>query len=181
MAGHSKWKQIRHKKEAADKKRSALFSKLLHAITVAAREGGGDPNVNTRLKSAIEQAKKQKVPLEGIERAIARGVSRSAEGEEMKLEILAPGGVGVIVSVVTDNKNRTLPELKKISTEFGGKVVAQGSVQWMFQKDSATGKIVPLPSLHAAISESDREQVNQLLDALSCHPEVVEVISSLPA
>ncbi len=181
MAGHSKWKQIRHKKEAADKKRSALFSKLLHAITVAAREGGGDPNVNTRLKSAIEQAKKQKVPLEGIERAIARGAARGAGGEEIELEILAPGGVGIIVAVVTDNKNRTLPELKKLSAEFGGKVVAQGSVRWMFQKDAATGKIVPLPSLPTSISESDKEQVAKLLDALSGHPEVVGITSSLPA
>lgn len=134
MAGHSHWAGIKHKKAAADKKRGKLFSKLAKAIIAAAREGGGDPAQNIRLKSAIDQAKSSNMPKDNIERAIKRG-SGNLEGEtyeEFQYEGYAPFGVAVLIDILTDNRNRAAGEVRYIFDSHGGNL--GGSVSWIFEK-----------------------------------------------
>jgi len=136
MSGHSKWSTIKHKKAAADKKRGKLFSRLTKEITIAAREKGGDPDFNPRLRLAIEKAKEANMPKDNIERAIKRGTGE-LEGqqlEEAMYEGYAPHGVGVIVEVVTDNRNRAVAELRHALTKNGGSMAEAGSVVWQFTR-----------------------------------------------
>jgi len=136
LSGHSKWASIKHKKGAADQKRGAVFSKLVRAITVAAREGGGDPKNNAALVQAIEKAKSNSMPAENIERAIKRG-SGGLDGvnyEEILYEGYGPAGVAVMVDVMTDNRNRTASDIRNIFSKSGGNLGEQGSVGWMFNK-----------------------------------------------
>ena len=120
MSGHSKWAQIKRYKTAQDKKRSALFTKLANAIVVAAREGGGDPETNFKLRLAIEKAKMANMPKENIERAIKRGTGELKEGsqiEEILYEGFGPGGVAILIEALTDNRNRTVANIKHILTK----------------------------------------------------------------
>ncbi len=136
MAGHSKWHNIRHKKAKMDAKRGQLFTKLLREITVAARQGGGDPEFNPRLRIAIEKAKKANMPIENIERAIKRGTGE-LEGvsyEEVVYEGYGPEGVAVIVECLTDNRNRTTAEVRHIFTKHGGNLGASGCVSFLFEE-----------------------------------------------
>jgi YebC/PmpR family DNA-binding regulatory protein len=136
MAGHSKWKQIKHYKAAADAKRGALFTKLIREITVAARHGGADPAGNPRLRVAIEAARAKSMPKDNIERAIKKGTGELA-GEtysEVSYEGYAPGGVAVIVEAVTDNPNRTVAEVRHKFSRGGGNLGAANSVSWMFDR-----------------------------------------------
>jgi YebC/PmpR family DNA-binding regulatory protein len=136
MSGHSHWATIKHKKSAVDAKRGKLWSKLSKAIIVAARHGGGDPDMNIRLRAAIDAAKAVSLPKENITRAIKRGTGE-AEGmafEEITYEGYGAGGVAMICEVLTDNRNRTAPEIRKIFELCGGKFGAVGSVAWMFDK-----------------------------------------------
>jgi YebC/PmpR family DNA-binding regulatory protein len=136
MAGHSKWKQIKHYKAAADAKRGALFTKLIREITVAAKHGGGDPASNARLRVAIEAARAKSMPKDNIERAIKKGTGE-LEGEsysEVSYEGYAPGGVAVIVEAVTDNPNRTVAEVRHKFSRGGGNLGAANSVSWMFDR-----------------------------------------------
>ena len=136
MAGHSKWANIQHRKGAQDKKRGKLFTKLIREITVAARTGGGDPDANPRLRLAIDKAKGQSMPKDNIERAIKRG-SGETDGEDFE-EILyegyGPGGVAVMVDCLTDNRNRTVADVRHAFTKFGGNLGADGSVAYLFNK-----------------------------------------------
>ncbi|NPA57733.1 MAG: YebC/PmpR family DNA-binding transcriptional regulator [Aquificae bacterium] len=136
MAGHSKWHNIRHKKAKMDAKRGQLFTKLLREITVAARQGGGDPEFNPRLRIAIEKAKKANMPIENIERAIKRGTGE-LEGvnyEEVVYEGYGPEGVAVIVECLTDNRNRTTSEVRHLFTKHGGNLGASGCVSFLFEE-----------------------------------------------
>lgn len=136
MAGHSKWANIQHRKGAQDKKRAKIFSKLGREITVAAKLGGGDPDMNPRLRLAISTARGQSMPKDGIERAIQKGIG-SLEGdnyEEMRYEGYGTGGVAVIVEVLTDNKNRTAAEMRQIFTKNGGNLGETGCVNFMFDR-----------------------------------------------
>jgi YebC/PmpR family DNA-binding regulatory protein len=136
MAGHSKWHSIRHKKAVVDAKRGKQFAKLIKEITVAARLGGGDPDANPRLRTAVASAKAMNLPGENIERATKRGTGE-LEGthyEEVVYEGYGPGGVAVFVEVMTDNKNRTVAELRHVFTKHGGNLSEPGSVAWMFSK-----------------------------------------------
>jgi YebC/PmpR family DNA-binding regulatory protein len=136
MAGHSKWKQIKHYKAAADAKRGALFTKLIREITVAAKQGGGDPAGNARLRAAIEAARAKSMPKDNIERAIKKGTGE-LEGEtysEVSYEGFGPGGVAVIVEAVTDNPNRTVAEVRHRFSRGGGNLGATNSVSWMFDR-----------------------------------------------
>lgn len=136
MSGHSKWHSIRHKKAAVDAKRGKLFTKLIKEITVAARLGGGDPNANPRLRTAIEAAQDANMPKENIIRAIKRGTGE-LEGvsyEEAVYEGYGPGGTAILVNVLTDNKNRTTAEVRHLFTKFGGSLGDSGCVSWMFNK-----------------------------------------------
>jgi len=136
MSGHSKWSTIKRKKEATDQKRSKMFAKLLRAIEVAAREGGGSVDGNMTLASAVEKAREASVPNENIERAIKRGAGEleGARYEEVTYEGYAPGGVAVLVEALTDNRNRTGQEIRHIFTKQGGSMGDPGSVAWMFQR-----------------------------------------------
>jgi YebC/PmpR family DNA-binding regulatory protein len=136
MSGHSKWSSIKHKKGAADAKRGKIFSKLIKEITVAARMGGGDPDGNPRLRTAIAAAKAENMPKENIGRAIKKG-SGELEGasyEEANYEGYGPGGVAVLVDCLTDNRNRTVAEIKHLFERNGGNLGEPGCVAWMFEK-----------------------------------------------
>jgi len=136
MSGHSKWSTIKHKKGAADAKRGKIFTKLIKEITVAARMGGGDPNANPRLRTAVAGAKAQNMPQDNINRAIKKGTGE-LEGvnyEETTYEGYGPGGAAVLVEVMTDNKNRTVGEVRAIFGKNGGNMGESGCVAYMFEK-----------------------------------------------
>ncbi|MFL5797832.1 MAG: YebC/PmpR family DNA-binding transcriptional regulator [Actinomycetota bacterium] len=136
MSGHSKWSTIKRKKEATDKRRSATFARLLRAVEVAAREGGGSLEGNMTLASAVQKAKESSVPSDNIDRAIKRGTGEleGARYEEITYEGYAPGGVAVLVEAMTDNRNRTGQEVRHAFTRLGGAMGDPGSTAWMFQR-----------------------------------------------
>ena len=136
MSGHSRWSQIKRKKGKADVQRGKLFSKILREITVAARNGGGDPKGNMRLKAAVESAKEVNMPADNIKRAIQKGTGElpGESYEEITYEGYAPGGVAVMVQVLTDNRNRTAPEIRHVFEKGGGNMGASGAVAWMFDR-----------------------------------------------
>ncbi|WP_456457171.1 YebC/PmpR family DNA-binding transcriptional regulator [Thermovibrio sp.] len=136
MAGHSKWANIRHRKAAQDAKRGKIYTKLAREITVAAREGGGDPEKNPRLRAAIEKARKFNMPKENIERAIKRGTGelQGESYEEITYEGYGPGGVAVIVKCLTDNRNRTASEVRHVFSKHGGNLGTSGCVSYLFNR-----------------------------------------------
>jgi len=136
MSGHSKWHKIQHKKGATDAKRGAIFTKLGNAITVAAKQGGGDPEMNFSLRLAIEKAKQTNMPKDNIERAIKRGTGELEGGifEEVVYEGFGPNKIPIIIEALTDNKNRTITEIKNIFNKAGGAIAGPGSVMWQFAK-----------------------------------------------
>ncbi len=136
MSGHSKWASIKHKKAATDAKRGKLFTKLIKEITVSARQGGGDPVKNPRLRTAIDKAKQSNMPADNIDRAVKKGTGE-LEGvsyEEFTIEGYGPGGVALMVEVMTDNRNRTTADIRNIFSKKNGNVAGAGSVSWMFEK-----------------------------------------------
>src|SRR5580693_5421449 len=136
MSGHSKWATIKHKKGATDAKRGKIFTRLIKEITIAAKTGGGDPDGNPRLRGAIAAAKAENMPADNIKRAIQRGTGE-LEGlsyEEITYEGYGPGGVAIIVDVLTDNKNRAVGEIRHAFSKNGGNLGAEGAVSWMFTK-----------------------------------------------
>ena len=137
MSGHSKWAGIKHKKALVDAKRGKLFGKLARAITVAAREGGGDPDHNATLATAIQKAKDANMPHDNIDRAVKKGAGAGGEGEtfqHLTYEGYGPAGVAVYLTVLTDNKNRTAADVRYIFDRSGGKLGTDGSVSWMFER-----------------------------------------------
>jgi YebC/PmpR family DNA-binding regulatory protein len=135
MSGHSKWATTKHKKEARDAKRAGAFTRLSRNISLAARQGG-DPDTNFTLRLAIEKAREGNMPKDNIEKAIKKGTGEldGATIEELLLEAYAVGGVALIIEVITDNKNRTIPELKAILSKAGGSMAGANSVKWMFER-----------------------------------------------
>ncbi|MCC7211145.1 MAG: YebC/PmpR family DNA-binding transcriptional regulator [Candidatus Brocadia sp.] len=136
MAGHSHWASIKHKKGAVDAKKGKMFSKVSRMITVAVRRGGGDPDMNPRLQLAISKARAVNMPKENIERAVQKGTGGGAASElfECLYEGYGPHGIALLVEILTDNKNRTAPEIRKIFERFGGNMGESGCVSWMFEK-----------------------------------------------
>lgn len=136
MSGHSKWANIKHRKAAQDAKRGNLFQKLVRAIIVAAREGGGDPAMNARLKTAIDRARAASVPMDNITRGIKRGTGEieGASYEELTYEGYGSGGIAILIETLTDNKNRTTSELRTILSRNGGSMGEAGCVAWMFER-----------------------------------------------
>jgi YebC/PmpR family DNA-binding regulatory protein len=136
MSGHSKWATIKRKKAAVDAKRGKIFTKLIKELTIAAREGGGDPAGNPRLRLAIDNAKAQNMPADNIDRAIkkATGELEGVSYTELTYEGYAPGGAALIVEVVTDNKNRTVAEIRHLFSRNGGTMAEAGAVAWMFDR-----------------------------------------------
>jgi YebC/PmpR family DNA-binding regulatory protein len=136
MAGHSKWKQIKRKKAVTDARRGALFTKLIREITIAAKQGGGDPAGNARLRTAIDAAKAENMPLDNIERAVKKGTGE-LEGvtyEEVTYEAYGPGGAALFIEATTDNPNRTVAEIRHAFQRHGGNLGAANSVAWMFDR-----------------------------------------------
>ena len=150
MAGHSKWKQIKHYKAATDAKRGAMFTKLIREITMAAKQGGGDPAGNPRLRTAIEAARASSMPKENIERAVKKGTGEleGVDYTEVTYEGYGPGGVALIIQAVTDNPTRTVAEVRHKLSRGGGNLGASNSVAWMFERK---GQIV----LEAAGKDED--------------------------
>ncbi len=136
MSGHNKWSTIKHKKGAADAKRGKLFSKIIKEITIAARMGGGDPEGNPRLRTAVIAARAANMPKDNVEKAIKRGTGEIAgvNYEEITYEGYGPGGVAVLVEALTDNKNRTVAEVRHIFEKYNGNLGESGCVSWMFKK-----------------------------------------------
>jgi YebC/PmpR family DNA-binding regulatory protein len=136
MSGHSKWHTIKHKKGAADAKRGKLFTRLIKELSVAARNGGGDPGMNPRLRTIIADAKAANMPRENIERAIRRGTGEEpgVSYEEITYEGYGPGGVALMIESVTDNKNRTVGEIRHLLGKYNGNLAAENSVAWMFTR-----------------------------------------------
>jgi YebC/PmpR family DNA-binding regulatory protein len=136
MSGHSKWSTIKHKKGAADAKRGKLFSKLIKEITIAARVGGGDPGANPRLRTVMDKARAANMPNDNITRAIKKGTGEleGVKYEEVTFEGYGPGGVAVLVETLTDNRNRTVSELRHLFSKLGGNLGEAGCVAWIFSK-----------------------------------------------
>lgn len=161
MSGHSKWATIKRKKSANDAKRSNMFAKLLRAVEVAAREGGGDPAANMTLASAVEKARASSVPSDNIDRAIKRGSGADAEGvryEEITYEGYAPGGIALFIETLTDNRNRTAQDVRHAFTRNGGNLGETGSTGWMFTRK---GVIV----VEKSAGPDDERLLEQALDA----------------
>jgi YebC/PmpR family DNA-binding regulatory protein len=136
MSGHNKWSSIKHKKQAADAKRGKVFTKLIKEITVAARAGGGDPTANARLRSAIQAAKDENMPKDNIDRAVKKGTGEldGANYEELTYEGYGAGGAAVFLESLTDNKNRTVSDVRHIFSRHNGSLGENGCVAWMFEK-----------------------------------------------
>ena len=159
MSGHSKWSTIKRKKAATDQKRGNLFTKLVREITIAAKTGGGDPTGNPRLRLAVDTARANSMPLDNIQRAIKKGTGE-IEGvtyEEITYEGYGPGGIAIIIETATDNRNRTVADIRHIMNRHNGSLGENGSVSWMFQRKG---------SIDVAKSGTDEESVMEvLLDA----------------
>jgi YebC/PmpR family DNA-binding regulatory protein len=178
MSGHSKWASIKHKKKAVDAKRGALFTKLTRAITVAAREGGGDPEGNPALALAIQKARDASMPKDNIERAIAKGTGADADAdafESVLYEGYGPGGVAILVEALTDNRNRTAGEVRSYFTKAGGALAETGAVSFMFDRVGAIEYAKTIGSeddvMEAAIEAG--------ADDVASQEDVYEIITSL--
>ncbi len=136
MSGHSKWHSIKHQKAKEDKKKGQVFSRLVREITVSARQGGGDPAMNARLRLAVEKASEANMPKDNIEKAIKRGTGElpGVSYVEVTYEGYGPGGVAIMVNAATDNKNRTASQMRRIFSDHGGNLGETGCLSWMFQK-----------------------------------------------
>jgi YebC/PmpR family DNA-binding regulatory protein len=164
MSGHSKWSTIKHKKAATDAKRGKVFTRLAKEITVAAREGGGDPAGNVRLRLAIDKARAGNMPKDNIERAIKRGTGELEGGElfEMMYEAYGPHGVGVLVEVVTDNRNRTIADVRHAINKYGGTMAEAGAVAWQFTRKgyiTITDKVDDPDTLFMTAAEAGADDV----------------------
>ncbi|MFM9077062.1 MAG: YebC/PmpR family DNA-binding transcriptional regulator [Solirubrobacterales bacterium] len=183
MSGHSKWSSIKHRKGAADAKRGQLFTKLARAITVAAREGGGDPDGNPALATAIQKARAESMPKANIERAIGRGTGEGGDGEiveRIQFEGYGPGGTAVLVEALTDNRNRTSAEVRHAFTRHGGSLGEPGSVAWMFETrglvvldGSRYGEDDAIPAIDAGASDVVEED-GQL--RITCDPSDLSAV-----
>ena len=190
MSGHSKWHTIKHKKGAADAKRGKIFTRLIKELTVAARAGGGDPDMNPRLRTVIAEAKQHNMPADNIKRAIRRGTGEE-EGmsyEEVTYEGYGPGGVAVLVDTLTDNKNRTVGEIRHLFTKFGGDLGATNSVAWMFEKKGlvvvAKEKAAEEALMNAVIDAGADDMKDdggawEIVSAPQAHPTVVDAVKKL--
>src|SRR5258708_15097378 len=140
MSGHSKWSTIKHKKAATDARKGAIFTKMAREIAVAAKEGGGDPTANFRLRLAVQKAREVNMPADNIDRAIKRGTGEQGgvQYEELRYEGYGPGGVAIMVDALTDNRHRTASEIRSIFTRHGGNVAEQGSVGWLFNRQGGS-------------------------------------------
>jgi YebC/PmpR family DNA-binding regulatory protein len=183
MSGHSKWHTIKHKKGAADAKRGRVFTRIIKELTVAARNGGGDPGINPRLRTIIAEAKASNMPRENIERAIRRGTGEEpgVSYEEITYEGYGPGGVALMIESVTDNKNRTVGEIRHLLSKHAGNLAAENSVAWLFSRKGLVvvekGK-ADEETLLSAVLEAGADDMNDDGGAweVVCAPEHFEAV-----
>lgn len=182
MSGHSHWHSIKYQKGAADAKKGKVFSKLSREITIAAKESGGDVNFNPKLRVAVERARDMNMPADNIERAIKKGTGELA-GEKLEsviFEAYGPGGAAIIIEGITDNKNRTLGEVRQTLNQHNGKLVGEGGVKWMFErKIREAGSLEWLPKQEIELSEQDKQNCQKLFDALDENDAVQEIYSNI--
>ena len=182
MSGHSHAKTVKRIKEASDKKRGQIFSKMARAISVAVREGGANPETNPKLKAVIETAKSVNMPKDNIERAILRGSGKleAEKLEEVMFEAYGPGGVALIIEGITDNKNRALGEVRQTLSQYGGKLVGSGGVKWMFErKINESGSLEWIPKQEIEVDEKTKISCEKLFEALDELDSVQEVYSNI--
>lgn len=180
MSGHSHWATIRRKKEAVDAKRGQVYTRLAREIAIAAREGGGDPGTNVRLEMAIDRARAQNMPKDNIERAIKRGTGDLKEGyeiEEVIYEGFAPHGIAMMIHCVTDNRNRTVAEIRHILNRFGGSMAEAGAVGWQFKR---------IAYFNFPLGEHNPDEIFELAvesgaDDVTFDEDWVEIIASVDA
>ncbi len=177
MSGHSKWASIKHKKAIVNSRRGAQFTKLARSITVAARDGGGDPDSNAALENAIQKAKASSMPKDNIERAIAKGTGAGSDAQTLEsilYEGYGPGGVALLVETVTDNRNRTGADVKHLFTKFGGSLGEPGSVGYLFDKKG----VILLDA--ARYSEDDLlSAIEAGAEDVAAEDDLLEVVTSL--
>lgn len=190
MSGHSKWHTIKHKKGAADAKRGKIFTRIIKELTIAAKLGGGDPDANPRLRTVIAEAKSHNMPAENIRRAIRRGTGEE-EGvsyEEVTYEGYGPGGAALIIETMTDNRNRTVGELRHLLSRHGGSLGEVNSVAWMFDKKSlvtlarekAEEDVLMEAVLNAGAEDlKDEAGVWQIISPVDAHQAVVDAVRAL--
>src|SRR5881396_1452932 len=187
MAGHSKWKQIKRKKAVTDARRGAAFTKLIREITIAARQGGGDPAGNPRLRTAIEAAKAENMPWDNIDRAIKKGAGGldGVQYEEVAYEGYGPGGAAILIQATTDNANRTVAEIRHLFTRYGGNLGAANSVAWMFDRkaqivvDAAqAAEVAMTPKSTLKIEGGDAKRLLALIEELEAMDDVAKVFSN---
>lgn len=172
MSGHNKWTQIKHKKAATDQKRAILFSKILRSISVAAQQEP-NPQFNPTLRCAITKAKECNVPLENIDRAIRKS-QETKNLSELLIEAYGPEGTALLITALTDSKNRTIAEIKKIISDHQGKWADPGSVLWAFEKQEGEW----CAKFPQSVSTTTQEQLISLMDALDDHPDVSETYTN---
>lgn len=177
MSGHSKWATIKRKKAALDAKKGKIFTKLIKEITIAARQGGGDPANNPRLRLAIDNAKAENMPAENIERAIkkATGELEGVTYHELTYEGYGPAGVAMLVEVATDNKNRTVAEVRHIFSKHGGSLGETGSVAWMFERKG----VITLPKQDKSEDDILAIVLDAGADDLQTEDEFYEITTSI--
>lgn len=190
MSGHSKWHTIKHKKGAADAKRGKVFTRLIKELTVAARNGGGDPDSNPRLRTVIADARAANMPADNIKRAIRRGTGEEPgmSYDEVTYEGYGPGGVAILVQTLTDNRNRTVGEMRHILTQHGGNLGETNSVLWMFEKKGLVtvekGKVEE-DTLMSAVLDAGADDMKddgsawEIVSSAEAHPAVVEAVKKL--
>jgi YebC/PmpR family DNA-binding regulatory protein len=190
MSGHSKWHTIKHKKGAADARRGKIFTRVIKELTVAARNGGGDPDSNPRLRTIIAEAKQHNMPAENIKRAIRRGTGEEAgvSYEEVTYEGYGPGGAAILVDTLTDNKNRTVGEIRHTFSKYGGNLGEANSVAWMFEKKglvTVSKEKAGEEALMAAVLDAGADDMKddgsawEIVSAPDAHQGVVDAVKKL--
>jgi YebC/PmpR family DNA-binding regulatory protein len=180
MSGHSKWSTIKRKKGVADAKRGAIFTRLAREVTIAAREGGGDPDTNFRLRLAVDKARAENMPKENIERAVKRGSGEDKDGtafEEIMFEGYGPNGSALMVTCVTDNRNRTVPDMRHAFSKSGGNMAEQGAVGWQFDRKA----YFSFPSSQLDFDKSFELGVNAGADDVVDGGDTIEVYAPVDA
>ncbi len=190
MSGHSKWHTIKHKKGAADAKRGKIFTRLIKELTIAAKHGGGDPDMNPRLRTIIADAKAGNMPADNIKRAIRRGTGEEegVQYDEVTYEGYGPGGVAIIIETMTDNRNRTVGEIRHTLSKFGGNLGEANSVAWMFERKSlitlAKEKAAEDTLMEAVINAGgddlkDEDGTWEIVSPMEVHQAVVDAVKAL--
>ena len=185
MSGHSKWATIKHKKGATDAKRGRVFTRIIREISIAARIGGGDPTSNPRLRTAILAAKGANMPNDNVERAVLRGTGQ-LEGEvyeEATFEGYGPGGVGMLIQVVTTNRNRVVGEFRHLMSRNGGNMAEAGAVGWMFSRKgeisvAKEAEIAMVPQNYIKLTGAQATQMVRLVEAFEEHDDVQHVYAN---